>query len=137
MEDRPGWQEGSSPNMIVCRTLPSTLRRICHSLRVPKLVPTSHDANQPDLHESQQRLDQVRDLLFGEAARDLESRVVELSSALADAQTALTKRTNAMRQELDDLRASSMDRAELACALRQLADAVERGANVSAPPKKQ
>lgn len=101
------------------------------------MVPPTQDSSKPESHESQQRLDQVRDLLFGETARGLEDRVVELNSALAEAHAALSERTNAMRKEIDELRERSVDRADLASALRQLADVVDRGAGASAQPKRK
>lgn len=91
------------------------------------MVPPSSDASQSELHESQERLEQVRDLLFGETARSLEDRVDELSAALADAHTAMGERTEALLKELEDLRRRSVDRAQLASALRHLADVVEGG----------
>ena len=79
----------------------------------------------PEPSEPNQRLAQVRDLLFGETARSLDERVERLAQNLEEAERSLRAKTEALDAQLEALSAASVDRQTLAETLRKLADAVE------------
>ena len=80
---------------------------------------------EPESLESQQRLAQVRDLLFGDTARELKDRVERLARDLETAERSFTAKTEALQASIEALNKSSVDRQTLADTLRGLAGAIE------------
>lgn len=81
-----------------------------------------------DPFESEERLDKVRELLFGDTARGLEGRVAELADELKRTRELLEQRSaelEALRGQVEQQGLDSVDRQGLAASLRSLADSVE------------
>ena len=89
------------------------------------MAPFDPASKESDPAESEERLAQVRDLLFGDTARTLEDRLAELAGEVDRKTAGLAARAEALEVELQALRAASVDKQSLAASLRALADAVE------------